>query len=53
MTFEEELGAAGREEENRKTGRYRCDRCGAIEVLVTHGEEPECTRCGNRMTLEP
>src|ERR1039457_103418 len=38
MTFEEELGAAGREEENRKTGRYRCDRCGAVEVLVTHGE---------------
>jgi ribosomal protein S27AE len=53
MSFEEELDAAGREDENRKTARYRCSNCGVVEVLVTHGEEPECTRCGNRLTPEP
>jgi DNA-directed RNA polymerase subunit RPC12/RpoP len=53
MSIEEELDAAGREEENRKTNRYRCVHCGAVEVVVTHGEEPSCPHCGNRLVPEP
>lgn len=53
MRIEEALDDAGRDDMDRKINRYRCSRCGAVEVLATHGEEPECPRCGNRMTLEP
>jgi len=53
MSFEDELETAGREEQNRKVERYRCDRCGSVEVVATHGEDPSCPRCGNRLTPEP
>jgi DNA-directed RNA polymerase subunit RPC12/RpoP len=53
MTLEEDLDEAGRGELDRKTNRYRCPQCGTIEILSTHGEEPECTRCGSRLVLEP
>ena len=53
MSFEEELDSAGREEENRKTERYRCMNCGAVEIVTTHGEEPKCPHCGNRLTAAP
>ncbi len=53
MSFEGELDAAGREEANRKTDRYKCTACEAVEVLVTHGEEPKCPHCGQRVIPAP